>query len=80
MLENWGKKPWNMKVAVIPIVVGALGTVIKGTGRLGKKRTSGDHPKYSIVDIGQNTEKSPGDLKKFVVTQTLVREYQLKLM
>ena len=24
------KKPWNMKVAVIPVIVGALGTVTKG--------------------------------------------------
>ena len=24
------KKPWNMKVTVIPIVIGALGTVTKG--------------------------------------------------
>ena len=33
----------------------------EGTG--GNKRTSGDHPNYSIVEIGQNTEKSPGDFK-----------------
>ena len=25
---------------------------------------SGDHPTYSIVEIGQNTEKSPGDLRR----------------
>ena len=24
------KKPWNMKVSIIPIVIGALGTVTKG--------------------------------------------------
>ena len=28
-LENW-KKLWNMKVTVIPIVIGAFGTVTKG--------------------------------------------------
>ena len=33
-----------------------------GTGGLGKKRTSGNHPNYSIIDIGWNTKKSPGDL------------------
>ena len=48
---------------VIPIVIGALGTVIKrvnkGTGGLGNKRTSGDYSKYSVIEIGQNTEKSP---------------------
>ena len=26
------------------------------------KRMGGDHLNYSIVEIGQNTEKSPGDL------------------
>ena len=42
-----------------------LGTIAKrfgtGTGGLGNKRTNGDHPNYSIIKIGQNTEKSPGD-------------------
>ena len=32
--------------------------IIKGTGRLGNKKTNGDHPNYSIIEIGQNTEKS----------------------
>ena len=35
----------------------------KRTGRLGNKKTGGDHPNYSIIKIGQNTEKSPGDLR-----------------
>ena len=50
-----------------------------GTG-LGNKRTSGDHPNYSIVKISQNTEKSTGGLRRFIVTQTPVRNYQLILM
>ena len=41
-----------------------------GTGGLGKKRTSGGHLNYTIVRIGQNTEKSPGDWSWLVVTQT----------
>ena len=40
----------------------------KGTGRLGNKRTNGDHPDYSIIKIGQNTEKSTGDLRRLAVT------------
>ena len=36
-------------------------TRYKGTGRHGNKRASGDYPDYSIIKIGQNTEKSPGD-------------------
>ena len=34
----------------------------KRTGGLGNKRTSRDHPNYYIIEIGRNTEKSPGDL------------------
>ena len=30
----------------------------KGTRRLGNKRTSTDHPDYSIIKTGQNTEKT----------------------
>ena len=66
-----------MRVTVITIVIGALGTVTKrlvqGTGGLGNKRTSRDHPNYSIIKIGQNTEKSRADLGRFAVSQTPVR-------
>ena len=51
-----------------------------GTRGLGNKRASGDHPIYSIIKIGQNTEKSPGDLRRLVVTQTPVRNHQLMLV
>ena len=39
-----------------------------GTGRFGNKRTSGDHPNYSMIEISQNTKKCPGDLKGIAVT------------
>ena len=39
-----------------------------GHKRIGNKSTSGDHLKYSTVKIGQNTETSPGDLRRLVVT------------
>ena len=65
------KKLRNIKATVIPIVISALGTVtkglIKGTGGFGNKGTSGDHPNYIIIKIGQNTEKSPGDLRRLTV-------------
>ena len=51
-----------------------------GTGRLRNKRTSGDHPNYSIVEIGQNTKKSPGDLRRLAVTQTPVENHHLALV
>ena len=77
------KKLWNMKVTIIPIVIGAFGTITKGlfwTGGFGGRRKSGDHPNYNIIEIGQNTEKSPGDLKRLAVTQTPVKYHQLTLM
>ena len=70
------KKLWNMKVTVISMVICALGTITKGIGaeteEFGNKRMSRDHPSYCIVKIGQNSEKSPGDLWRLVVSQTLI--------
>ena len=75
------KKLWNLKVSIIPIVIGALGAItkglIKGTGRHGNNGTSID---YCIVEISQNIEKSPGDLRRLAVTQTSVKDYQLTLI
>ena len=40
------------------------------TGGFGKKnRRNGDHPNYRIIEIGQNTGKSPGDLRRLAVTR-----------
>ena len=73
-----------MKVTVIPIVIGALGMIPKrlgkGPGRVGNRRTSSDHPNYSMLKIVQNTEESPGDLRRLSVTQTPGKDYQLKLV
>ena len=48
----------------MPNVIGVLDRankrIGKGTARLGDKKTSGDHPNYSIVKIGQNTMKNKG--------------------
>ena len=69
----------------MPIVLGALGnqshqTIGTGTGGLENKRTSGDHPIYCIIEIGQNTEESPRDLRGLAVTQTPLRNHPLKLV
>ena len=69
-----------MKVTIIPILIGALGTVTEGAGGLEKKRTSGDHQNVYIIENGQNTEKSPGDLRRLTVIKTPVKNYQLTLM
>ena len=75
------RKLWHMKVTVIHIVIGSLGTInkgsVKGTGRVGNQRTSGDHPDYSIITIGQNTEKSPGNRRRLTVAKTPVKTRQL---
>ena len=71
-------------MTIIPIVIGTFGTVtkriIKGPEGLESWRESGDHLNYSIIENGQNTEKSPGDLRRLAVTQTPVKNHQLKLM
>ena len=54
--------------------------IIKGTGGLEVWRRSRDYPNYNITENGQNPEKSLGDLRTLAVTQTSVKDYQLKLM
>ena len=70
------KKLRIMKVSIVPIVIGAFGTITKGllkglevledgwwTGR--------DYPNDSITQNARNTEKSPRDLRRLAVTQTI---------
>ena len=52
----------------------------KGAGTVGNQRTNRDHPNYSIVKIGQNTEKDPQHLKRLFVTQTPSKNHQLTLL
>ena len=51
----------------------------KGFGGLGNKKTSGTYSDYCIIKIRQNTEKSPGHLRRLAVTQTPVRMHRLTL-
>ena len=78
------KKLGNMKVTIIPIVIGAFGTVtkglLKGLGDLEVWQTSGDHPNCNFTVNGQNTDKSPGDLRRHAVTHTPVKDHQLMVM
>ena len=68
------KKKLNMNVKMITIANDAHGTVSKNFGTrpgwLGNKGTRVDHPSYSIVEIGQNTEEIPGDLRRLSITRT----------
>ena len=54
--------------------------ITKVTGGLGSWRTSGDNPNYYIIENGQDTEKSPGDLRRLAVTQIPVKNHQLTLI
>ena len=75
-----------MKVTIIPIVIGAFGTVTKGLVKgledleVGSWRPSGDHPNDSMIENAQNIEKSLGDLRRLAVTQTPMKDHQLTLM
>ena len=51
--------------------------IIKGTGGVVSWGTSGDHPNNSIIENGQNTEKSHGDLRRHDVTEIPVKDHQL---
>ena len=44
------------------------------------ERTRRDDPDNSNDKIGQNTENSPGNLWRLIVSQTSVRNYQLTLV
>ena len=62
-------------------MIGAFGTVTKGLSkRMEDLEVGGDRPNYYIIEIGQKTEKSPGDLRRLAVTDTPVKDHQLKLM
>ena len=65
---------------VIPMVIVALGTIPKRNGkrtkRLGNQRTARYYLNDIIIKIGQNSEKSPGLLRR-LVTQTPEINHQL---
>ena len=64
-----------MKVTIIPIVIGAFGTVTKGLLKgLEDLQVGGRvETNNSIIENRQNSEKSPGDLRRFAVTQSPVK-------
>ena len=55
------KRPWNMKVTVVPIIVGALGTVLLWfEKKLAKVKFETILTKI-LLKISLNTPKSPGE-------------------
>ena len=77
------RKIWNMKVTIIPILIGAFGTVTKGLLKGLEDLEVGG--RVEIIQTtallnSHNTEKSPGDLRRLAVTQSPVKDHQLTLM
>ena len=73
-----------MNVTIIAIVIGAFGTVtkelLKGLGdlKIGGRVETIKTP--ALLRTTKNTEKSPGDLRRLLVTQTPIKDHQLTLM
>ena len=76
--RNYSHALKNMKVTVIPVIIGVLGTVPKGLlqgledleirGRVETIKT------IPLLRSARNTEKSPEDLRRLAVTQTPVKK------
>ena len=72
----------NLRVTVIPIVISALGMVSKCLLRelevleIGGRIETNQN--FSITKISQNTEKSPGHLRRHAVSRTPVKDAGLK--
>ena len=68
------KKLWNMKATVIPIVIGALGSVpkdlVKKTEGIGNHQKDREYSDHSIAKIGSNTQKCLGNLRGIFVTHS----------
>ena len=71
-------------MTIIPIGIGVFGIftkgLIKGLEDFANKRITRDHPNYYIIEKGQNTEMSPGDLRRLSVAQIPVKDHHLKRM
>ena len=63
---NFNRRDWN-----------GPKTLGKGTGIVGNRRPNRDHPNYSIVKIRKNTKKNSGNLRRFAVIETPVKDHHL---
>ena len=78
------KKLWNMKVMIVPIVIGALGTISKGLLKGLEDLEVGEWVETIQTTALLRTawilrrvlETSPGDLRRLAVTQTPVKNHQ----
>ena len=72
-----------MRMIVVPILNGVFRMIhkdlLRGLEEL-ELRGLDLGPSKPQYEIDQNTEKSPGDLMRLAVMQTLVKDHQLKLV
>ena len=76
---------WNKKVTVIPIINGDLGTITKGLVQeledLEMRVREETIQTIGLVKIGQNTEKSPIDIRSFKLQwKTIIQRWCEKLL
>ena len=78
------KKLWNMQVTIIPIVIGALGTVTKGLLKGLEDLEVGGRVETiqmtALLSTARILRRVPGDLRRLAVTQTLVKNHRLSLI
>ena len=80
-LARESKKLWNMKVIIIPIVIGALGTVIKGLVQgLEYLGITGRMETIQTTALLRSARILRRDLRRLVVTQTPLKNHQLALI
>ena len=76
-LSREPRNQWNRKIMLKPFIIGMLGTVLE---RVRNQRTNQDYSNYSIVENGQNIEKSPRYPRRRAGTQTLMKDHLLMLV
>ena len=57
-----------------------LKNIGRKTGGIGNWTKKWNHQNYSVIEIDQNSEKSPVDLRRLTVTLTPVKDNQLTLV
>ena len=65
-------------IKVLPIVVGALGTVPKNLEEDAKESKNYRKNRCITVEIREDTKKNPGALKRLAVSRTFEKNHHLK--
>ncbi len=72
------KKLWNIKVTIIPIVIGAFGTITKGLLKgLEDLEVDGQVETIQMTELLRTA--STGNFRRLAVTQTPIKNHRLTL-